>query len=291
MADVHPGLAAKLTSQLGVSTRHVNRLIDGIVRELHLSRQQAAIVLASRRGINFSRFADAEDLGAIRSAGGFTGHRASSASNDAPVVSRPRPPAPRLKKEPSNSVFVVHGRNEQVRRDLFDFLRNLGLNPIEWNAGKQLTRKASPHNAEVIAAIIKKAAGAVVLFCPEEEVKLKREYWRPDDPAEERRVGDQPRPNVLYEAGMAFSAFPASTVIVRVGSIRSFTDLAGVQTINLTGGTVAGRQAVATALRTARLPVDTGGQDWLDQGGFLLTPPANKRRNGGSGSRRRAAQR
>jgi predicted nucleotide-binding protein len=278
MADVRRGLSAKLVSQLGVSTRHVNRLIDGIVRELHLSRHQAAIVLASRRRINFSRFAEPEDLAAIRSAGGFTGHRAPSPSHDAPVVSRPRLPGPSVKKEPSNSVFVVHGRNEQVRRDLFEFLRNLGLNPIEWNAGKQLTRKASPHNAEVIAAIIKKAAGAVVLFCPEEEVKLKREYWRPDDPLEERRAGDQPRPNVLYEAGMAFSAFPASTVIVRVGAIRSFTDLAGVQIINLTGGTVAGRQAVATALRTARLPVDTGGQDWLNQGGFLLMPPPASRR-------------
>ncbi len=275
MAEVNSKLAAKLQAQLGVSSRHVNRLIDGIVRELHVSRQQAAIVLASRRGVNFSRFAAAEDLAAIRSAGGFAAPPVQTIVT-APSGARTRQPLPRVKKAPSNSVFVVHGRNENARRDLFEFLRNLGLNPIEWNAGKQLTKKASPHNTEVIAAIIQKAAGAVVLFCPEEEVTLKRQYWRADDAAEERRITEQPRPNVLYEAGMAFAAFPSSTVIVRVGRIRSFTDLAGVQIINLTDGTTAGRQAVATALRTARLPVNTNGQDWLREGGFTLAPPSRK---------------
>lgn len=143
--------------------------------------------------------------------------------------------------------------------------------------GKQLTRKASPHNAEVIAAIVKKAAGAVVLFCPEEEVLLKREYWRSEDSVEERSKSEQPRPNVLYEAGMAFAAFPSSTVIVRVGKIRPFTDLAGIQFINLTGGTTAGRQSVASALKTAKLPVVTTGQDWLSEGGFAPTPKIERR--------------
>jgi hypothetical protein len=29
-------------------------------------------------------------------------------------------------------VFVVHGRDEKLRSDMFGFLRALGLNPIEW---------------------------------------------------------------------------------------------------------------------------------------------------------------
>ena len=210
MPEVNPGLAAKLAAQLQISARHVNRLIDAVVRELHLSRQQAAIVLASRRGVNFSRFAAPEDLAAVRSAGGLVSRapQAPTTSPSSPQKGRQRGAS--VKKEPSNSVFVVHGRDEQVRRDLFELLRNLGLNPIEWNVGKQLTKKASPHNAEVIAAIIHKAAGAVILFVPEEEVSLKRQYWRTDDPLEERLSGEQPRPNVLYEAGMAFAAFPAN---------------------------------------------------------------------------------
>jgi predicted nucleotide-binding protein len=280
MPEIHPGLAAKLSSQLEVTARRVNQLIDSVVRELHLSRQQAAIVLASRRGVNFSRFATPEDLAAVRSAGGLNTVTPNPIAISSPrVAGRARARlGSKAKKQPSNSVFVVHGRNEGVRRDLFEFLRDLGLNPIEWNVGKQLTKKASPHNAEVIAAILRKAAGAVVLFCPEEEAFLKREYWRPDDPAEEHRVSEQPRPNVLYEAGMAFAAFPTSTVIVRVGRIRSFTDLAGVQIINLTNGTTAGRQSVASALTTARLPVETRGQDWLREGGFELQKPVRKRK-------------
>lgn len=270
MTEVKPGLAAKLRGELGVSARQVNRLIDGIVQRYHLTRQQAALLLASQKGVNFSRFADPEDLQAIRGVGGaLAAAPVRLAPTEAPLA-REKLKGGRTKKQPSNSVFVVHGRNEAVRRDLFQFLRDLGLNPIEWNVGKQLTKKASPHNAEVINAIIKKAAGAVVLFCPEEEVTLKREYWRTDDPLEERRTNEQPRPNVLYEAGMAFSAFPASTVIVRVGKIRQFTDIAGVQIINMTDGSSAGRQATATALKTARLPVDTTGHDWLKEGGFSL---------------------
>jgi hypothetical protein len=69
---------------------------------------------------------------------------------------------------------------------------------------------------------------------------------------------------------MAFAAFPTSTILVRVGRIRSFTDLAGIQIINLTGGTAHRRQEVATALETARLPVDTRGKDWLREGGFTI---------------------
>jgi predicted nucleotide-binding protein len=272
--EVHPALAAKLASRLNFTPRHINRLISSIASERHLTRQQAAIVLAGQNRVNVSQWSAPEDLAAIRSAGGF----------NAPVVVASAPVAPstrgksgtRVKKEPGNSVFVVHGRDEAVRRDLFQFLRDLGLNPIEWNAGKRLTKKASPYNAEVINAIIRKAAGAVVLFCPEEQATLKPQYRRSGDPAEERRTNEQPRPNVLYEAGMAFAAFPASTVVVHVGRIRHFTDLAGVQYINLTGGTSQGRQAVASALQTARLPVDTDGQDWIQEGGFTLKAARGK---------------
>jgi predicted nucleotide-binding protein len=34
-------------------------------------------------------------------------------------------------KTKGNSVFVVHGRDEVLRKSMFDFLRALGLNPME----------------------------------------------------------------------------------------------------------------------------------------------------------------
>lgn len=30
-------------------------------------------------------------------------------------------------------VFVVHGRNEQFRKSMFEFLLSIGLRPIEWS--------------------------------------------------------------------------------------------------------------------------------------------------------------
>lgn len=37
-------------------------------------------------------------------------------------------------------VFVIHGRNESARKGLFDFLRSIGLDPIEWSEAIRLTR-------------------------------------------------------------------------------------------------------------------------------------------------------
>ena len=298
MAGVDPGLAQKLRASLNLSQRQVNRLIDAIVREQHLTRQQAAIVLASRRRVNFSRFATEEDLAAIRSAGAFTPPApTASAAAPAPVFARasrkkPTTKARRVTKERSTSVFVVHGR-DAVRDDLFNLLRLLGLDPIEWIVGKRYTKKASPHNADVVEAILDRAAGAVVLFTPEEEVSLKPQYLRSGDSREEKK-GDQSRPNVLFEAGMAYAVFRTATVFVRVGNTRQFTDLAGVQIINLTDGNHTGRKQLASALEIAGFPVNDKGEDWLRQGKFELAKskkpkrkkPGTRKARGAAGSPR-----
>lgn len=52
----------------------------------------------------------------------------------------------------TRKVFVVHGRNEPARKGLFDFLRSIGLDPIEWSEAIRLTGKGSPHIGEVLDA-------------------------------------------------------------------------------------------------------------------------------------------
>ncbi len=47
--------------------------------------------------------------------------------------------------DPRN-VMVVHGRDEGLRTSMFDFLRSLQLNPIEWEHAVKATSLASPHN-------------------------------------------------------------------------------------------------------------------------------------------------
>lgn len=41
-------------------------------------------------------------------------------------------------------VFVIHGRNEPARKGLFEYLRVIGLDPIEWSEAIQITGKGSP---------------------------------------------------------------------------------------------------------------------------------------------------
>jgi len=45
----------------------------------------------------------------------------------------------------SRAVFVVHGRNVAVRDSMFNFLRAIGLRPLEWETAVGLTAKASPY--------------------------------------------------------------------------------------------------------------------------------------------------
>ena len=55
-------------------------------------------------------------------------------------------------KEPQEAnksrVFVIHGRNEAMRRALFDFLRAISLKPIEWGEAVALTGKPTPYVGE-----------------------------------------------------------------------------------------------------------------------------------------------
>lgn len=51
---------------------------------------------------------------------------------------------PRTERPPTatrKTVFVVHGRNESARDSMFQFLRALGLEPLEWDQAVSLTKK------------------------------------------------------------------------------------------------------------------------------------------------------
>ncbi len=43
------------------------------------------------------------------------------------------------------TVFVVHGRNEALRMSMFDFLRAIGLQPLEWSQSIIATGEATPY--------------------------------------------------------------------------------------------------------------------------------------------------
>lgn len=164
-------------------------------------------------------------------------------------------------------VFVVHGRNGGLRDDLFEFLRHIGLNPIEWSAALALTGKASPYVGEVLDAAFEAAQSILVLLSPDDEVRLRQSLWRPDDGEGETSVRVQARPNVLFEAGLAFGRDDRRTLLVEVGEVKPFSDIGGRHVVRLNNSRER-RTELAHRLRNAGCPVDLSGEEWLIVGNF-----------------------
>ena len=132
-------------------------------------------------------------------------------------------------------VFVIHGRNERARKAIFDQLRAFRLDPIEWSEARSGTGQATPNIQAILDHAFSTAQAFVVLFTPDEEVRLKGQYRRDGDEPIESVVTEQARPNVLWEGGMAYGRDPGRTIIVEIGSLRPFTDISGLHTIRMDG--------------------------------------------------------
>ena len=165
-------------------------------------------------------------------------------------------------------VFVIHGRNELARKGLFAFLRAVGLEPIEWSEAVHATGQGSPYIGDVLDAAFSAAQAVVVLQTPDDVAYLHESLTYPGDP--ECAAQMQPRPNVLFEAGMAMGRNPERTIIVELGQVKSFSDIHGRHVVRLDNSSEK-RQALATRLATAGCTVKLVGTDWHSEGD--LTPP------------------
>lgn len=171
-----------------------------------------------------------------------------------------------LENHRSKNVFVVFGRNTAFRLAMFDFLRSVGLNPIEWSRARALTGEASPYIGTILDAAFNAAQAVVVLFTPGEIVSLRPEYADGmSDP--DLSPATQARPNVLFEAGMAMGRDANRTILVELGRTRGLSDLTGRHVVRI-GNAPNQRQELAERLRTAGCEVDTSGTDWYQSGQF-----------------------
>lgn len=119
----------------------------------------------------------------------------------------------------TNSIFIVHGRNDGVKAQVSNLLLKLGLNPIilheQTNQGKTIIEKFET-NANVSAAI--------VLFTDDDLGKYK------DDENLESRA----RQNVIFEAGYFIGKLGRSkTIILNSPNIKIPSDLQGYVYIEL----------------------------------------------------------
>jgi predicted nucleotide-binding protein len=274
MPDVSK-LKQTIKDRTGLSDRHLNRLISERAKNDLLSRPVAILAVARDRGISIDRFASEEDLAQLRNS-----TRPSSGTSTAPAPTQQavpaapkraasrtqgqrRPTAPKSRKK----VFVVHGRNEQLRKDTFTFLRSIGLQPLEWHKGIEATNVGSPSIKQILDAMFDQAAAVVVLLTPDDTTRLKPELQSRSDPAHEKKFVGQARPNVLFEAGMAFGSHPDSVVLVQVGWVKPFTDIGGIHVTHM-DNTPQKRSELATKLKGVGCDVDTGGSDWYSTGNF-----------------------
>jgi predicted nucleotide-binding protein len=170
-----------------------------------------------------------------------------------PAIVAATEPAKPISRAPGKQVFIVHGRNMRMRHALFTFLRTLGLRPLDWTELVEATGNPAPHINEILKAGFKIAHSAVILLTPDDEARVREEFRQPDDPDYERTLSPQPRPNVLFEAGMAMAHFPEKTVLVQVGWSRPFSDIAGIHSIKI-DNTLDKRRALTTFRRKIAIP-------------------------------------
>lgn len=158
------------------------------------------------------------------------------------------------------TVFVVHGRNMEARSSIFALLRSLKLQPLEFEQAALFTEKAAPTISEILEVAFSRAAAVVVLMTGDDEARVRDQFSLKEDKEEEQQLTPQPRQNVLFEAGMAFGRHPARTILVQMGKLRPFSDIAGLHAVRLRGDS-RDRSALASKLAAAGCPVEFDATD------------------------------
>jgi predicted nucleotide-binding protein len=274
MPKINQALLERLAKKLEVTKAQVYARIQHVHNQTFLDRHIAALKLAADEGINIHKYSTPDERSQLR------GARDSANPVGAPPTmmtgDEPRTTAKRAAKggksarpprSKDNSVFVVHGRNEPLRKAMFDFLRALGLNPKEWNQALLMARGANPWTLDVIDAAMEKVQAVVVLFSPDDEAKLKDEFCGKNEKRTEGKLKGQPRANVIFEAGLAVGRHQHKTLLIQVGEVRGFTDILGKHIPKLSNDH-AKRNDIANRLAKIGCRVDTTGDDWRTTGNF-----------------------
>lgn len=158
-------------------------------------------------------------------------------------------------------VFVIYGRDLKVKEELFDLLRLVDLKPLEWATIIEYTGEGSPTTYHSIDVAMDNVQAVVALFTPDDKVELREGLLKSGDSAEEDTY--QPRPNVLFETGMAFGKDKNKTILVEVGKIREITDLAGFNRVRL-DGSIKKRKELIKRLEDLGCKVDKSS-DWEEK--------------------------
>lgn len=272
MPRINAELLGRLARKLGVTPARVYARIAETASRTMLDHHLAALVLASENGVNIQKYSTNAERAQVRGTLIPNVAQVGGPVPDSGTERRTGRPArstkgPKSAKPSDNSVFVVHGRNDKLRKAPFDFLRALGLKPLEWEKAVLMTKRANPYIGDILDVAMAKVQAVVVLFSPDDEARLKWQLLAKSDGASEKQLRGQPRPNVLFEAGLALGRHPEKTILVEVGRLRKFSDIVGRHVVKLTND-YSKRNDLANRLEALGCKVDRQGTDWTTSGDF-----------------------
>ena len=160
---------------------------------------------------------------------------------------------------------------------MYEFLSALGLKPQEWGHAIHAAsrgRGGNPYVNDVVTKIMEEAQAVVVILSPDDEAKLKDQFVGKHERQTEGKLQGQARQNVVFETGIALGTHHRKTIIVRVGDVKSFTDIGGMHIPRLSNDERS-RLDLANRLEDLKCDIDRRGDRWLSAGDF--TPTASKR--------------
>jgi predicted nucleotide-binding protein len=157
-------------------------------------------------------------------------------------VAVPRP-------ENKKTVFIVHGRDKITLQSVVEYLKQNGLMPLTFEETKELVETSVPTILEVVDKGMAAAQAVIVLLTPDDEARLK-------ESGEESK--GQARPNVIFEAGIAFGRYRKRTVLVEYEEPSMFSDLHGFYVVRLkeADGGLEGFQDLRKQLKVAGCELD-----------------------------------
>lgn len=144
----------------------------------------------------------------------------------------------------SRNVFIVHGRDKKTLTNVVTYLKQRGLNPFSFEEAKELVETSLPTIIEVVDKGMAEAQAVLVLLTPDDEARLK-------SGGEESK--GQARPNVIFEAGIAFGRYRKRTVLVEYEEPSMFSDLHGFYAVRLkeSDGGIEGLEDLRKQLKVA----------------------------------------
>lgn len=167
-------------------------------------------------------------------------------------------------------VFLVHGRWREATDAMAVFLSSLGLEVVDWDDAVVATGKGSRYPAEILDAGFAMCHVIVVLMTPDDVAAIHPSLSR--EQSGRTTLRGQARPNVIFEAGMAWQRDRGRTLIIEFGVVSSLSDLSGVDKVRF-DGSAASRQKVNSRLRSIGADISDGNGRWLRAGTFPLPLP------------------